>query len=82
MQTSCLKKTPSYPPSPPPPTYLKEKEEKTTTHSIVAKTIYLHYFGLLSAMGKVSWLLEGLESSFWGKNMVELNFQVIGAHYR
>ena len=32
-------------------------------------------------MGKVSRLLVGLGSSFWGQIWVELNFQSYGAHY-
>ena len=32
--------------------------------------------------GKVSRLLGGLKSSYWGQIGVELNYQSIGAHYR
>ena len=37
---------------------------------------------ILSILGKVSWLLEGLKSFLWGQNGVQLNFQSVGEHYR
>ena len=58
------------------------KTTTATSHTIVAKKNHLCYLCLLSTMGKVSRLLVGLESSFWGQIGVEFNFQSIGAHYR
>ena len=52
-------------------------KEKATTATIK----WLPYFCLLHTKGKLSPLLEGLESSFWGQIGVEFNFQSTGAHY-
>ena len=41
----------------------------------------LHNFCLLRPKGKVSLVLEGLETSFWGQIGVELNFQSTGSDY-
>ena len=54
---------------------------KATTVTINAKK-HLSHFSLLHTKGKVSPLLEGLESSFWGQIGVEFNFQSTLAHYR
>ena len=47
-------------------------KKQTTTKN------HLRYCCPLSTMRKVSWLLVGLEKSFWGQIEVELNFQSIG----
>ena len=54
---------------------------KATTATLNAKK-HLHNFCLLHPKGKVSPVLEGLESSFWGQIVVEFNFQSTGANYR
>ena len=53
-----------------------------TNNSHHQRQKHLPYFCLLHTKGKVFPLLEGLESSFWSKNVVEFNFQSTGAHYR
>ena len=55
------------------------QKEKATTATIKGKkNIYI----IFACKGKVSPILEGLESSFWDQIGVELNFQSTGADYR
>ena len=46
---------------------------------IVNAKKHLHYFCLLHPKGKVSPVLKGLESSFWGQIGVQFDFQSTGA---
>ena len=56
------------------------KGKATTATSTPKKPV--HYFCLLHKKGKVSPVLEGLDSSFWGQIGVEFNFQSTGADHR